>query len=300
MGNRELLLVFRGSQEPPMHSPLFPRLVSLPILLIWMSVSVYTYAQDPTSGGGKEKGAPSKRATMKDSIVVGAHLTPDEIEDGKINDVYQPIYHWTREHDCLQIIKLCETKVIPMAESSKFQETRNKFLFLANRDMASCQMKLGKYSDAASRYQKLFEYVQVWPGKVDSAYPQVYESLGAALIMQGKWKEAEVALESALQIFDEQIKIALSSDSKFKKDEMSKHLQSSQAQTRNLLGNAYFQDGRREAAMDMIEAAYTEMAENDANPAVIQQVIDNGRAVSLALGDPILLVKWETRALKAK
>jgi hypothetical protein len=86
--------------------------------------------------------------------VVGAHLTPEEIEDGKINDVYQPIYHWNRETDCEQIVKLCETQIIPMTEHSKFDETRNKFLYLANRSIAGCEMKSGKYQEAEERYQK--------------------------------------------------------------------------------------------------------------------------------------------------
>jgi hypothetical protein len=62
-----------------------------------------------------------KRATANDPIVVGAHLTPEEIEDGKITDAYQPVYG-SKQSECEQVVKLCATQIIPMAERSKFDE----------------------------------------------------------------------------------------------------------------------------------------------------------------------------------
>src|SRR5260370_1217763 len=131
-------------------------------------------AQNPeqsSAPAAPEKATKQKRVTAKDSIVVGAHLTPEEVEDGKINDAYQPLYHWKKPTDCPQIVQLSESKIIPMAEASKFNETRNKFLFLANREIAGCEMQSGQYQDAEHRYEKLFEYMPVWPGISDSDYP---------------------------------------------------------------------------------------------------------------------------------
>jgi tetratricopeptide (TPR) repeat protein len=232
--------------------------------------------------------------------VVGAHLTPEEIEDGKINDVYQPIYHWNRETDCEQIVKLCETQIIPMTEHSKFDETRNKFLYLANRSIAGCEMKSGKYQEAEERYQKLFEYIPIWPGKTDSDYLQNYRSLGAARMMQNRWEDAETALEKSIGIFDEQIDRATHSDSEFSKNEMSKDLKMSEAEARNLLAAAYFRDGRQTEAMGVLEKAYEEALQSNATAGMIQQIIESGRTASGIIGDEAAKAKWDARTAPAK
>ena len=163
-------------------TPLSRRFV---ILLSCLMVSACrVQGQSGNSGGNTPSPAPqnqsSKRLTATDSVVVGAHLTPEEIEDGKISDAYQPLYHLSRQTDCAQITSLCESKIIPMAENSKFPETRSKFLFLANRDIAGCEMRAGKYEEAEARYRKLFDYIPVWPGTSDSDYPINFRSIGTA------------------------------------------------------------------------------------------------------------------------
>jgi hypothetical protein len=69
----------------------------------------------------------------------------------KINDVYQPLYHLSKPNDSPQIVKLSEEQIIPMAEKSRFEETRNKYVFLANREIAGCEMASGHYKDAEHR-----------------------------------------------------------------------------------------------------------------------------------------------------
>lgn len=273
----------------------------LALTLVLVSSAMTTPAQDqkpdsttnpsPTA----KKDLPQKRVTATDSIVVGAHLTPDEIEDGKINDVYQPLYHWASPKDCQQIVKLCETQIIPMAERSKFEMTRNKFLYLANRAVAGCEMNSGQYAKAEERYQKMFDFISIWPGKSDSDYPMNYRSIGAARIMQGRWKEAEEVLEKSLEIFGEQIERALHSDLEFTRNEESKNLKMSDARARNLLATAYFWDGRQPDAMEMLEKAYQEATQSSAGPDLIQQIIDNGRTASSILGDTTAKSKWNSR-----
>jgi len=256
-------------------------------------------AQAPNATGTKPQGTAKKpdtpRVTATDSIVVGAHLTPEEVEDGKINDVYQPLYHWKQSTDCPKIVELCETKIIPMAENSKFEETKNKFLFLANRDVAGCEMKAGQYERAEQRYLKLLELSSKWPGKSDSDYPQLYGSIGSARLMQGHWKEAEAALEQSVSIFDEQIEQALHSDSEFLRNEHSRHLKMSEAHSRNLLASAYFWDGRKKEAMETLEQAYQEALQSSATPEMTRQIIENGRTAARLMGDAAAQEKWEGR-----
>jgi len=256
------------------------------------------WAQSGTSGGNPPATPNSKetpRVKATDSIVVGAHLTPEEIEDGKINDVYQPLYHWKQSTDCSKIIELCETTIIPMAENSKFEETKNKFLFLANRDVAGCELRTGKYAEAEQRYRKLFDYIPVWPGITDSDYPQNFREIGTALLMQGRWKDAEEPLEKSIKIFDEQIDNAMHSDSDFVRNEQSKNLKMSEAQARNLLGAAYFRDSRQAEAMEMLEKAYQEAIQSSATPAMIQQIIESGRTAAKLIGDAAAQEKWGAR-----
>jgi tetratricopeptide (TPR) repeat protein len=275
----------------------------LPLAALLATQRVPVQTPDPRGtypSAAHQKPATPKRATATETIIVGAHLTPEEIEDGKIYDAYQPIYHWTKPRDCPEILKLCETKIIPMAERSKFEETRNKFLFLANREIAGCEMKAGEYQEAEQRYQKLFDYIPVWPGTTDSDYPQNYQAIGAARIMQGKWKDAEAPLEVSIEIFDEQIEKAVHSDLEFSKNEYSKDLKMSEAEARNLLAVAYFRDGRQAEAMEMLEKAYQESLQSSATPEMIQQIIESGRAASAILGDAAAKAKWDARIPPAK
>jgi tetratricopeptide (TPR) repeat protein len=244
---------------------------------------------------GTAKKPETPRVTASDSIVVGAHLTPEEIEDGKINDVYQPIYHWSRQTDCPQIVMLCETKIIPMAEGSKFDKTRNKFLYLANESIAGCEMRAGKYQEAEQRYQMQFKYMTVWPGTTDSDYPENFRAIGTARIMQGRWKDAETSLEKAIELFGEQIDTAMHSDSEFFRNEHSKNLRVSEARVRNLLAVAYFRDGRETEAMGMLEKAYQEALQSSATPEMLQQIIESGRTAAAMIGDSSAKQKWDER-----
>ncbi|HEV2194542.1 MAG TPA: tetratricopeptide repeat protein [Candidatus Acidoferrum sp.] len=260
-----------------------------------LSNNAIAQEQKPAGSNPPQQTSPQKRVTATDSIVVGAHLTPEEIEDGKINDAYQPLYHLKKPHDCAEIVTLSETKVIPMAEQSKFELTRNKFLFLANREIADCDLYAGKGEEAEKRYQKLFDFIPVWPGKDDSDFPINYQSIGTARLMQGHWKEAEEALEKANAIFDDQIERAMHSDSEFMRNEHSKNLKMSEAQSRNYLAAAYFRDGRQSEAMEMLEKAYQEALQSNASVHLVQQIVNSGREASVLLGDVAAKAKWDAR-----
>lgn len=293
----EDVIIARGITMMPLRCVLiFIGLVATPCVISGQSDDSAGASSNPPA---QNQSAP-KRLTRTDSVVVGAHLTPEEIEEGKINDAYQPLYHLSPQTDCPQITSLCESKIIPMAESSKFAETRNKFLFLANRDIAGCEMKAGKYEEAEARYRKLFDYMSVWPGNSDSDYPINFSSIGTAQLAQGRWKDAIASLEKSVEIFDQQIEKALHSDSEFSRNEYSKHLKRSQASARELLAAAYFRDGQQIKAIEILEKAYNEALDSDAKPSDIQQIIDAGRAVAAMVGDSTLQEKWNARTVPQK
>ena len=273
-------------------------LLSLALALVLSANISQAQDQKPVQGspsGSPDKTSQGKRVTAHDSIVVSAHLTPEEVEDGKINDAYQPLYHLKKPNDCPQIEQLCKTEIIPMAERSKFELTRNKFLYVANRDVAICELRTGRFQEAEQRFQKMFDYIKAWPGTDDSDYPINYRLLGEARIMQMRWKGAEEALEKSIAIFGEQIDRALHADTEFWRNEHSKNLKMADAWARNLLAVAYFRDGRETEALETLEKAYQEAVQGSADPETIQQIIEAGRVASDSLGDAAAMEKWKAR-----
>ena len=272
-------------------------LLAVSVALTGSATTAQEHDPKTSNPGAQDETSPQKRVTAKDSIVVGAHLTPEEIEDGKIQEAYQPIYQMIVQgkRDCDKIIKICEIEIIPRAEKSKFPETRSKFLYSANRDIADCEFRSGKYDDAGKRYEKLLEYVSAWPGKDDSSYPQVYESIGAVRMKQGRWEEAQTVLEEAVQIFEEQIERDLHSDSEFMRNELTRNVRMSQADTQDLLAAVYFHQGRQADTMTMFEKAYQNVIQSNAKPERIQRVVADGRSAATLIGNEDEKKKWDAR-----
>ncbi len=59
--------------------------------------------------------------TSHDSITVTAKLTPEEAEEGKINDLYQRIYTVEQKGECETAIERYKSEVIPLAARSQFK-----------------------------------------------------------------------------------------------------------------------------------------------------------------------------------
>jgi len=230
---------------------------------------------------------------MRDSIVVGAHLTPEEVEEGQINDAYQPLYHLSNKTDCPQIVSLCETKIIPMAHAAKSDINRNKFLYLANRDIAACEMNSHQYAQAEQRYQTMFDYIPVWPGKDDSDYPINYRDIGLARLGQEKWKTAVESLQKSISIFNEQISKAESGMT-----EHADYLRGSLAAALNFLGIAFYRDGQTVNALQALEQAYQEAVNIKESRQLLSRIIQNARDIALASGDVVDAARWEARSLR--
>jgi hypothetical protein len=66
------------------HGGNVPKLLSIVALFIWSASSLAQTA----SSSQETKQTPTKRVRVDQSVVVGADLTPEEAEEGKINDIY--------------------------------------------------------------------------------------------------------------------------------------------------------------------------------------------------------------------
>jgi tetratricopeptide (TPR) repeat protein len=243
---------------------------------------------------------PGNRVTSHDSVVVSAKLTPEEVEEGRLNDVYQEVYNIERSQDCDKAIEKYQKVVIPMAEGSKFPVPRSKFLFLAYRGIGDCYLGLKRYADAEQMFQRLFEYLPVWPGTEDSDYPINYRSVGIARMHQEHWKEAEEALQNSVSLFDKQIERAAKSDSEFMRNEHSNNLRMSQDSALNLLAVVYFREQRSGEALKLLERAYEQATRFHAPPKVVRQIVDTGLSISESAGEVRAMAVWFGRSAITK
>jgi tetratricopeptide (TPR) repeat protein len=237
--------------------------------------SAISKAQTPGAQSSKPNSPPP--VTSQQSVVVDAHLTPEEIEDGQINDAFQPVYNIQQQRDYQRAIEEYRSLVIPMAERAKFERPRKKFLYLAYSAIGNCEMALGQFKEAEEMYQKTFEYLPASPGVDDSENSVMLRSVGIARMRQQRWKDAEESLQKAVSISDEQIILA----GKLKEDFMRKALttdyRESQDITLNVLAVVYFREQRSAEALNVLERAYNQAIASQASATVVKQIVENGK-----------------------
>lgn len=262
---------------------------------------IQTYGQSPDKGTlnpatQSAESKPQNPPKNQQSIVVTAKLTPEEIEDGKINDVYQNVYKLQEQHNCAAAIGQYRGVVIPAAEKAKFDVPRNKFLFLAYRGIGDCDLSSGRFAEAEQVFEKLLEYVRIWPGVDDSDYAINYRSIGVARMGQQNWKGAEDTLLEAITILDQQIDRAVHSDSDFMRTEHANSLRMSQDVAMNLLGVVYFREQRTEDALAILDKAYNQAETYHATQTIVSRIVQSGVQISTAAGDSPATALWSQRS----
>lgn len=270
--------------------------VNLFILIALFLSSVVSRGQTPISQQPSKPNSPDRVASQQ-SVVVDAYLTPEEIEDGQINEVYQSVYKIQEQRDYQKAIEEYRSLVIPMAEKAKFERPRKKFLYLAYSDIGACEMGLGQFKEAEEMYQKTFEYLPASPGVEDSENAVMFRSVGVARMRQQRWKDAEEPLQKAISISGEQIILA----GKLKEDFMRKALTNdygeSQSISLNVLAVVYFREQRYAESLDLLERAYNQAIKFQASPTVVKQIVENGKAISMVSGDSAASATWLQRSV---
>ncbi|PYU28419.1 MAG: hypothetical protein DMG32_02785 [Acidobacteria bacterium] len=235
-----------------------------------------------------------KRVSAQQSIV-DARLTADQIEEGEINEVYQGIVKIHLQGDYRGAADKYRLLVIPMAERTQSGVTRRKFLFLSYRGLGNCYLAMSRFAEAEEMFQKLFEYLPIWPGMENSDYAINFESIAMARMGQQRWKAAEESLEKAVTIFDDQIGLAVTSGPDSAQNERANKLRMSQDMALNLFAVVYFREQRYAEALGILERAYRQGIAFRAPSDVVEQIVDDGRAVSIAAGDFEAIAIWSKR-----
>jgi len=239
--------------------------------------------------------SPSKPA-RHDSVEVVEHLSPEEVEDGKLNDLYESVAQLQRKGTCTtDTIQRYQSEVIPPAEKSTFNVPKNKFLFLANRDIGKCYLAQQKFAEAEASFQKILQYAPVWPGTNDSAYPINFRQIATAQIGQQHWTEAEQSLLKSIALFDPQIAAGERSDAELH-SQLSLNYRGSQSQSYALLAVVYLREGRIQDALTTVEKAYDEVTKYKLAPQFHNQVLKIGKAIADASQDSAAQRTWSQRS----
>lgn len=267
-----------------------PTLFLFGLLLVHAPAS----AQNPSP---QTQSPASPKPVRHDSVEVVAHLSPEEVEEGKLNDVYETIAQLQRRGTCTtEIIQRYQSEVIPLAEKSTFNVPKNKFLFLANRDIGNCYMAQRRYEDAEQSFKKIMEYLPIWPGTDDSDYPINFRQIATAQMGQQRWEAAEESLKKSVALFDPQIERALKSDSEFSRTEHAGNLIGSKARSLSYLAIVDLREGRTTEALKAAELAYEEVTRPHVQATFLNEVVKVGNSIAQESGDKGAIAKWSQRS----
>lgn len=254
----------------------------------------YVPTQNPPS---QTESAGSQKPKRHDSIEVVAKLSPEEVEEGKLNDAYESIAQQQRKGTCsAEIVERYKSEVITLAEKSAFNVPKSKFLFLANRDIGNCYLAQQNFVEAEASFQKILLYAPVWPGIDDSAYPIDFRQIATAQMGQQRWQAAEESLQKSVSLFDPQIDRAMKSDSEFSRTEHAGNLRGSKAMSLAYLGIVYLREGRHVDALKAVDLAFGEANQPNVSPTVVGSVVKIGRSIAQATGDKDAIAKWSQRS----
>ena len=276
------------------RNPVTSTVLALTFSASLLSTKGLTQAQNPPP---QTKSSVSSKPTRRDSADVVATLSPEEAEEGKLNDAYQSIAQQQRKNTCTAaIIERYRSEVLPLAEKAAFNVPKNKFLFLANRDISNCYLALQDFVEAETSFQKILQYAPVWPGIDDSAYPINLRQIATAQMGQQRWQAAEESLQKSLSLFDSQIDKALKSDSEFVRTEHAGNLRGSKATSLAYLAIVYVRDGRTADALKTADLAYDEAKKPNVSPSFVSEVVQIGRSIAQATSDKGAIAKRSQRS----
>ncbi len=229
---------------------------------------------------------------------VGAKPASDAVEEAKVNEVYQAVVKIHLQGNYEQAAGMYRSLVIPMAERTQSDVTRRKFLFLGYRGLGNCYLAMSRFAEAEEMFQKIFEYLPLSAGMQNSDYAINLESIAMARIGEQRWTAAEEPLQKAVTMFDDQIARAAALASDSLQNQSANRLRVSQDMALSLFAVVYFREQRYPEALEMLERAYDQGVAFGAPSDVVEQIVNDGRGVSMAADDPDAIAIWSKRGLE--
>jgi tetratricopeptide (TPR) repeat protein len=152
---------------------------------------------------------------------------------------------------------------------------------------------MSRFTEAEETFQRVFEYLPVSVGREDADYAINFESIAMARMGQQRWKSAEESLQKAVSIFDDQI--AHADTATLDSDKRANKLRVSEDMALNLVAVVYYREQRYDEALEMLERAYNQGLAFRAPADIVEQIANDGRAVSAATGDSDAIALWSKR-----
>ena len=241
------------------------------------------------------------------TVTVSAGLSPEELEDDALAKRLVPSFgpKGPVPLDCAKVTAQYPSELIPMAKKAKFPANRAKFLGIAHKSIGECQMEQEHFADAEQSFRDALAQADVWPGKSDSAYPDLLGILATAQAQQDRWDDAVATAKqsvAALQaIIDAKVQAAAGNtgpDAEFLQSDLAKERRS-QAAMMAALAMYMARDGQLDDASKTIDTAYDQALANKLKPEYMKQIAKIGMAIATQGGHPLDVAKWTARAVSA-
>jgi tetratricopeptide (TPR) repeat protein len=251
-------------------------------------------AQSPKNSRliSSDRSEPPRNITPPQSVI-DTRLASDQIETARIDDVYQAVVKIHLRGDFQAAAEMYQSVVIPMAEKSPSAVTKNRFLFLGYRGLGNCYLGMSRFTDAEETFEQLFQYLQ--PGLQDSDYAMNFESIAMARIGEQRWKGAEESLQKAVSILEDQIAGASTSGLDAAQSQRANKLRISQDMALHLFAVVYFREQRYPEALEALDRAYRQAMTFGAPSEMVDEIVSDGRAVSIAAADEDAIATWSER-----
>jgi hypothetical protein len=271
----------------------------------WKPVPVTVKPAPPTKKSTVSPGKTTDangRVVTKQTVVVSANFTPEEKEDDELNHHMAYSFGSVTDTNCQTIIDKYQRDLIPTAEQAKFPKNRAKYLGTAHEAIARCQMSQGRYIEAEQSLRDALVQAEIWPGKDDSLYPNLWIRLSMAQLKQEHWKDAETSAaqsDALLQsrIDDHQKLLPTLTDGSA--ETMRKKIQHEHEWRCTTLSNLSYidaQQGKLEQATKLIEQAYQEGVAGAARPQDLQDIEYFGAHLADLTDNSADSAKWAARA----
>jgi tetratricopeptide (TPR) repeat protein len=257
----------------------------------------------------KSSNPPSKdtdangRVVSKQTVTVSAGFTPEQMEDDALNHHVANSFGCAADLDCQVTTDKYKSDLIPAAEQAKFPRNKAKYLEIANDAIAQCDLKHGRYVEAEQSLHQALTQAEIWPGKDDSAYPDLWLGLSLAQLSQEHWQDAAASATQAAAIHQTRIdnysKILSTATDDAIADRMRGQIRREKQQRATALSFIALcnsREGNLDQAANMLEQAYQEAVAGDAPPKDLRDIENFGARLATQTNNSAEAAKWAARA----
>ncbi len=251
-------------------------------------------AQDPP----RSETATAYRAAHPADTRLAAELREHDV----LNHIIRDTFTADPGISCTKLTTLYRETLIPKAEAAKYPRNKAEFLGNAYSSIGDCQASEGRYIDAEKSYRDALEQAEVWPGKSNSMYAEMWDRLAHAQLKQDHFHDAAI---SELNVADAYPAVIAAMKKQFSSDPpggtpthkmVLRNLEQRRANATAYAANYQSRDGDPDAAAKSAEQAYTLAVAAGVTGEWLNFVIRTGAHVAELSDNAGDRAKWAARA----